>query len=346
VPVTVVVGGQFGSEGKGKVAQFLARERRAAAVVRIGGSNSGHTGFTASGECLVLRHLPTAALLSGPLCVLGPGTYIDPDILIEEIAVTGLDPSRLIIDENAMLITRLDRDAEQGSGIRDRIGSTGSGTGASVKRRLDRNFETPRVTDIDELRPFVTKTTARLRDLLSRNQRVIIEGTQGFGLSILHSPYFPYATARDTSAAGAVSEAGLSPLDVDEVVMVLRAHPIRVAGASGPLPKETTWENVAAASGSGAALGEYTSVTRRLRRVAEFDAAVVKLAVANNTPTLIALNHLDYVDASVSEDGRLSHKAMGFLRSVETAIDAEIRLVGVGPTAMVSLERPSARLAS
>jgi adenylosuccinate synthase len=96
--VTVVVGGQFGSEGKGKVAQYLASEQRAAAVVRVGGSNSGHTGFATDGERHVLRQLPTAALLPDVLCVLGPGSYIDADLLLAEIARTGLDSSRLLID--------------------------------------------------------------------------------------------------------------------------------------------------------------------------------------------------------------------------------------------------------
>src|SRR5829696_5299886 len=100
--VTVVVGGQYGSEGKGKVAQYLAAELNAAAVIRIGGSNSGHTGFAGDGERRVLRQLPTAALLvDPPLCVIGPGSYVDPELLLAEVAATGIPADRLVVDEKA-----------------------------------------------------------------------------------------------------------------------------------------------------------------------------------------------------------------------------------------------------
>ena len=109
-----------------------------------------------------------------------------------------------------------------------------------------------------------TRRSARpfLRAALNRKERVIIEGTQGFGLSVLHSPYYPKATSRDTTAAGFVSEAGLSPLDVDDIVLVIRAFPIRVPGNSGPSPgrdrladlgREAGWERFP--------LTERTSVT-------------------------------------------------------------------------------------
>src|SRR5207244_4078021 len=103
---------------KGKVAQYLAYEQSAAAVVRVGGSNSGHTGFTGDGERLVLRQLPTAALLSDVLCVLGPGSYIDVGVLLEEIHRTRLGHERLLIDERALIITDEDREAEGRGGLR------------------------------------------------------------------------------------------------------------------------------------------------------------------------------------------------------------------------------------
>src|SRR5438270_12795356 len=101
--VTVVVGGQLGSEGKGKVAQYWASQGRASAVVRVGGSNSGHTGYDRNGSRVVLRQLPTAALLPNVLCVLGAGSYIDVDLLLREIAVSGIEPERLSIDERAAI---------------------------------------------------------------------------------------------------------------------------------------------------------------------------------------------------------------------------------------------------
>ena len=334
--VSVVVGGQFGSEGKGKVAQYLAAERRAAAVVRVGGPNSGHTGFTGEGERRVLRQLPTAALLPEGLCVLGPGSYIDVGVLLAEIVTTALPPERLLIDEKAMLVTREDRVKEQAEELGTRIGSTLSGTGAAVQRRIARRFETQRAGDVAELRPYIGDSSLQLRDLLARGERVVVEGTQGFGLSLLHSPFYPHVTSRDTSAAGAVAEAGLSPIDVDEVALVIRSSPIRVAGDSGPLPDEVSWESIALECGTDEDVSEFTSVTGRLRRVAHFNPEIVQRAIAVNQPTLIVLNHLDHIDARCREAG-LTSRARAFIGTVSEQIDANVDLAGVGPTAIVSL---------
>ena len=91
-----------------------------------------------------------------------------------------------------------------------------------------------------------------MRTRWSADARVVIEGTQGFGLSVLHGGYYPKATSRDTTAAGFLAEAGLSPLDVDDVTLVVRAHPIRVAGEFGTVRqagRTTTWPEIARAAG-------------------------------------------------------------------------------------------------
>jgi adenylosuccinate synthase len=335
MPVSVVVGGQFGSEGKGKVALFLARARRARVVVRIGGSNSGHTAVAANGEPVILRQLPTAALLPDVLCVIGPGSYVDADLLLGEIDRLGLDADRLALDSHAVLITEEDRLAEASGPLRGRIGSTCSGTGAAVEKRIARRGVTDLVASCRRLAPFVRDTVPLLRDSLRAGERVIVEGTQGLGLSVLHSPHFPYVTSRDTSAAGAVAEAGLSPFDIDEISLVLRAHPIRVAGNSGPFDaEEITWEDVAREGGHHR-LGEFTSVTGRLRRVARFDPQLVRRAIDVNQPSLIVLNHLDYVDAASSPD-RLSPRSAQFVEDVSAAINRSIDLIGLGPESLIA----------
>jgi adenylosuccinate synthase len=235
MPVTVIVGGQFGSEGKGKVAHFMAREQDADVAIRVGGSNSGHTVISERDEELKFQHLPTAAILPDVTCVLGAGSYIDLDVFEREVDYLGLTPDRVIVDPNAMVITEGDKEAEREAGLQKSVGSTLSGTGAAVERRVRR--ERPRHTAQDEkrLRRFVTPVKPFLRDSLDKEDRIILEGTQGYGLSNLHAPDFPYATSRDTTAAGFVAEAGLSPTDVDDVVLVLRAFPIRVSGNSGKI---------------------------------------------------------------------------------------------------------------
>ncbi len=335
MPVTVVVGGQFGSEGKGKVVHEFARRHASSIAVRVGGSNSGHTVIDSSGRARRFRTLPTASILPGTISVIAAGSYIDPSVLLKEVTESKLDPSRLLIDPNAVLITDEHKQAEQKSGLRETIGSTLSGTGAAVISRLLRKGTVKFAGHDDRLKPFIQNTRQFLRDRLKRGERIIVEGTQGFGLSPLHSADYPNVTSRDTTAAGFLSEAGLSPLDVDEVVMVLRAFPIRVAGNSGPLPNETDWETIARDSGYESDLTERTTVTDMVRRVARFDATVVRAAIEANNPSHIVLNHLDYVDSSCRTTHCLSHKAEQFVNSVEREIGASINFIGFGPSGIV-----------
>ncbi len=334
MPVTVVVGGQFGSEGKGKVAHLLAKEMSATIAVRVGGPNSGHTVIDSSGDPVIFRQLPTAALLPNVTCVLCAGSYIDPETLLDEIARVGLSDDRLLIDPNAIIITEHERLEEQGSSLRKSIGSTLSGTGAAVRRRIDREFSVRLSKDEDRLRQFVKPVASFMRDCLTDGKRIIIEGTQGFGLSLLHSTDYPYVTSRDTTAAAFVSEAGLSPLDVDDIVLVLRAFPIRVSGNSGPLPNEIQWKIVSHESGGSKPIIEYTSVTHSIRRVARFHPDVVRQAITANRPTRIVLNHLDYIDISCRHLSSLSERASQFVNEVETLIGARIDYYGFGPSSL------------
>ncbi len=340
MPVSIVVGGQFGSEGKGKVAHFLARRRQAHAVVRVGGSNSGHTACGDDGRPEVLRQLPTAALLPDVRCVLGPGTYVDVGLLLEEIDRLGLAEDRLLVDRRSMVIGPKDRERERAEGLPERIGSTGSGTGSAVVRRVQRRSAEDLAGHVPELAPYLGDATAYLRTLVQDDRRVIVEGTQGFGLSLLHGPHFPYATSRDTSAAAALSEAGLSPLDVDEIVLVIRALPIRVAGNSGPFyAPELTWSQVRREAGHVRSVEERTSVTRRVRRVARFDPELVRQAIAVNQPSTIVLNHVDLIDAA-AQDAILSEAAQTFVDQVSDGIGQPIDLVGLGPAILVPARSP------
>lgn len=103
MPVSVVVGGQFGSEGKGKVSSYLARERQATAVIRVGGPNSGHTALTATGEVCVLRQLPAGIIGNGAMAVLPAGSLIDVEILISEVERLQFPRERLWIDPRASI---------------------------------------------------------------------------------------------------------------------------------------------------------------------------------------------------------------------------------------------------
>lgn len=332
MPVTVVVGGQFGSEGKGKVAHYLAKDRRAEFAVRCGGPNSGHTAVNEGGTPCVFRQLPTAALWSDVGLIIASGSYLDVDILLMEIESYGIEQDRLFISPRAVLIT--DEMKQEEGELVSQIGSTGSGTGAAVSARISRCKTVAFAGQDVRLAKYARyDVDALMRSSLDKGGRIVVEGTQGYGLSLYHSTMYPKVTSRDTTAGGFISEVGMSPLDVDEIVMVIRAFPIRVAGDSGPLVNEITWETIRAEGGHDAYFEEYTTVTKKVRRVARFDKDVVLRAMMHNRPTKIVLNHVDYLVASIDD---CREKIAAFVYEVEQAIGSSIDYVGLSPRDIVS----------
>jgi adenylosuccinate synthase len=336
MPVSVVVGGQFGSEGKGKVALEIARrDLTVAAAIRVGGTNSGHTAIAADGKTYALRQLPAASVDRTIKVILPPGSYIDIEIFRDEVRRLGLTPDQVAVSPMARIITGEHKAWEQAADLNGAIGSTQSGTGATVMSMTARGAATfplhsIQAEELPELQPFLTDTGSQMRSLLDAGRRLIIEGTQGFGLSLLQGGYWPKATSRDTTAAGFLAEAGLSPLDVDDITLVLRCHPIRVAGDSGPLAGETTWERIASEGTVPGDIREFTTVTAKVRRVGRFDPQVVCRAIQANQPSRIVLNHLDYVDPQV-RGGFLTAKTHAFIEKIEIDIGRRVDWLGTGP---------------
>ena len=340
MPVSVVVGGQFGSEGKGKTAlEIVRRDRTVAAAIRVGGTNSGHTAIGNDGRRYALRQLPAASADRSVRVILPAGSYIDVGIFAEEVRRLGLGPAQVAVSSMARIITEEHKSWEQDAELGRTIGSTQSGTGAAVLAMIARGtakvpLQSVQAEEVLELQAYPKDTGSEVRRLLDAGKRVIVEGTQGFGLSLLQGGFWPKATSRDTTAAAFLAEAGLSPLDVDDVTMVIRCHPIRVAGDSGPLPGQTSWENIAAEAGITEDIRELTTVTSRVRRVGRFDPEIVCRAIQANRPTRIALNHLDYIDPRV-RDGVLTAKARAFVEMVEEGIGRSVDWLGIGPGQMI-----------
>jgi adenylosuccinate synthase len=342
MPVSIVVGGQFGSEGKGKVAlEIVRRDPNVAAVVRVGGTNSGHTAIGRDGRIHALRQIPAGAVDGNVLVVLPPGSFIDLEVFDREIAELGLTPDRVAVSPFARVITAEHKAWERAARLNAAIGSTESGTGAAVLAMTARGamnlpLDSLQAEEIGDLAPYMRRgdTTSLLRDILDDGRRVVIEGTQGFGLSLLQGGYWPKATSRDTTAAGFLAEAGLSPRDVDDITMVIRCHPIRVAGDSGPLSEETTWERIAADGGLPFGYCEHTTVTGKVRRVGHFGPEIVRRAIQTNRPTRIVLNHLDYVDPIVRELN-LTPNTKEFVGMVELKIGRHVDWLGTGPANII-----------
>lgn len=331
--VQIIVGGQYGSEGKGKVAAWYCSRVEARATVRVGGPNSGHTIIDSDSSKTVLRMLPAGAVANyGTEAILPAGSYINVGVLLQEIKDTEINPDWVKIDPNAFIISDSDKEGEAAMNLGGSIGSTLSGTGMSLIRRVSRANPTVMAKDVPELSRFITDTKQYMRMLLDQHHNIVIEGTQGYGLSNYHSDEYPYVTARDTTAAGFLSETGLSPMDVDHIVMVIRAFPIRVGGHSGKMKNEIDWEIVTKEAGAENLIKEHTSVTHRLRRVARFDSDIVKKAIVVNNPDIIVMNHIDYISADMEENGTpFTDKQITFIREVERGIGRRINYCGYGP---------------
>jgi adenylosuccinate synthase len=264
------------------------------------------------------------------------GGLIDLAVLRQEIDDFGLDSHRVGIDRNAMIIESADRDAESQLGLRDRLSSTLSGVGSAVARRALRQRNVRLARDIrDEwFSRLITDVANECNSALDVGRKVLIEGTQGFGLSLYHSEHYPKTTSRDTSAAGFLSEVGLSPLQVTEIVTVFRTFPIRVAGQqAGPLNDEIDWETIQRESGYPTPVQEFTSVTQRVRRVSRFDWDLAKNAVDRNRPTRIAVMGFDYLDYRDFKKTKLKNpgeKSQEFLNRFVAEIGS-INYLGTGP---------------
>lgn len=337
MPVSVIIGGQFGSEGKGKISNFWAEKMNAAAVVRVGGPNSGHTVYTSEGKRMAFTQIPSPCVNGNILSILPAGSYIDVQTIQKEIAEVNLTQDKLAIDHNAVIVDQDCKHTERELMLRESIGSTLSGTGYAVSKRVMRTKDVVLAGQVPELAPFITDTKMLMRSLLNSGEHIVIEGTQGYGLSNLHTRCFPYATSRDTSAAGCLSETGLSPFDVEHIVMVLRAFPIRVAGNSGPLPYETSWEALTKESGAEENLCEYTTVTRKIRRVAKFDPSLVIDAITANRPDVIVLNHVDYFDMRQSGKPELSQQQLSAISDISRSIGRRFDYVGNGPDTVIAV---------
>ena len=331
--ITVIVGGQFGGEGKGKMTANLCREHEFDVAVRCGGPNSGHT-ITIDNKQVVLRQIPAGVVNPHTKLFLAAGCLIDLDVLLDEIDSFNLSPDRLGVDYNAAIIDEKYVQEEENTGLGVRIGSTCTGTGIAVAKRVLRGGALKLAKDVPELKPYLANVSDEVMVSHTSVKRIVIEGTQGFGLSVYHSPYYPYATSRDTTASAFLSEVGISPLAVSDVIMVIRTFPIRVEGNSGPLPKEIDWKTIQRESSYPHRIQEFTTVTKNVRRVARFDHGIVKKAVIANMPTHIALmgaDYLNYENKGARRYDKLTQEVKDFIYWLERELGVKVSFIGTGP---------------
>jgi adenylosuccinate synthase len=288
---------------------------------------------------ITYHHLPSGTERNDDAKILiGPGAVIGVAGLLKEIMAAELTNARLVIDEQSIIIEERDRQAEH-KRLVNSIGSTGQGVGAASARKVLRTAANPPVRlakDIPELAPYIGSVAQELEDAFALGQRILLEGTQGTGLSLHHGNY-PHVTSRDTTIAGCLAEAGIAPSRVRRALMVCRSYPIRVQSpeheTSGFMRKEIDWETVSERSGIDLEKlkeAERTSTTRRQRRVAEFDWVLFRRAASLNGPTDIALTFADYLHPRNRDARRfeqLDDETIQFVEEMERVAGAPVSLI-------------------
>lgn len=328
--VLCLIGGQYGSEGKGVVAHHIANEY--GVHVRVGGPNAGHT-FRHEGRLWKMRSLPCGWVNPNATLIIGAGAVFEPELLVKEITETGTDPKRVWVDRRAVVVEPSDRSPSYA--LKESIGATGEGVGPARVRRLLRGQEPMRTAgdifaDRNEWPWRIADTAWLIHRLRNGGENVLLEGTQGARLSLIHGPW-PYTTSADTGAAQLLADCGVPPGDGVEVMMVIRTFPIRVGGNSGPLPHETTWEAIS--ERVGRRVEEFTTVTKRLRRVAWFDLEDVKWAISLNNPTSLVLTFVDYLYPGCEGVSRWSHlpvEVRHYVEGLSAKLGTHIQYIGTG----------------
>jgi len=303
----VLVGGQFGSEGKGQIAAWLAHNANRCGIdvaTTNAGAQAGHTTRYKDERMFICYHLPTAGVIDRKSTIyVNGGSIIDVDQLKREIA--SLDDvdiyGRLVVHPRAAVITdeakKAAKDIEKSPGIK--YGAIQKGVGQTLAGKVLRRG---RVADQESrLQPFVQELS--LNRMLQGGAAVSVEIPQGTGLGLIHGHVYPYTTSRDCWVGSGLNDAGIHPAFLGNVAMVVRTFPIRVGhsfnemgekiGDSGPFYPDSTeldW-----AEKFPGIEPERTTVSKRVRRIATWSDEQYRAALALNRPNIIALTFVDYL---------------------------------------------------
>lgn len=311
----VIIGAQWGDEGKGKIVDFLASD--AQIVVRFsGGANAGHT-IVLGGEKYALHLVPSGILYPDKVVILGSGMVIDPEALFKELGdLEARDirwQGRVLISDRAHIVLPRYREIDKETDARRAkpIGTTGRGIGVAYSLKASRDGI--RLADIDDeerlvnltdedrawlaqwkekLLPLKVDMAAYLRQ--HRNTWRLFEGAQGALLDIDTGTY-PFVSSGMSCAAGAAAQGGIGPRGIDRVLGVFKAYSTRVG--NGPFPTEFADDSPGSLSQYIRTVGnEYGVTTGRPRRCGYLDLVALRYACAVNSIDKLVLTHLDVYD--------------------------------------------------
>ncbi len=320
---TIVVDGFFGDGGKGKIVSYLAVTDDAAVVARGGvGPNAGHT-VVKDGVKYKLRMVPCGFVNKDSVQLIGPGVLVNTEILLKEIMETGIE-GRFWLDPQCAIIESKHIEKDKQGYLKEKIGTTGTGTGPCNADRAYRVAKMAR--EIPELVPYLKDVPMIINDALDEGKNVILEGTQGTYISLFHGGY-PFVTSKDVCAAAVCSDVGVGPTRITDVVLVCKAYVTRVG--EGPLEGEISHEEAKKRNWD-----EYGTVTGRQRRAAPFNYALAKRAARINGATQIAVTKMDILYpeiASSSDYDSLPAEAKEFVTKIEKEIGLPVSFIGTGP---------------
>ncbi|MFQ5406219.1 MAG: adenylosuccinate synthase [Candidatus Micrarchaeia archaeon] len=325
----IVVGAQFGDEGKGKIVDTLTEHSNA--VVRFqGGNNAGHT--IVIGEKEFRLHTIPSGIIQGKKSLIGNGVVVDPRALcieINELEKMGVDvkPGVFGIDSRAHVIMpwQIEKDvkSEKKNG-KKKIGTTCKGIGPAyeekaartglrfedltcekyLKKKLNAQFS-KKTKKNNELKKQVFKEYSALgkklanfeedvslavNSALDAGETVLFEGAQGTFLDNDLGTY-PFVTSSHPIAGGACTGSGVSPLKITRTEGVVKAYITRVG--HGPLPTEIQGDLAEKISSRG---HEYGTTTGRKRRIGWFDAPIIRRANLYNAFNGVHLTKLDVLE--------------------------------------------------
>ena len=311
----VVMGAQWGDEGKGKIVDFLAE--KAKYVVRYaGGANAGHT-IVVDGKKYALHQVPSGILYPNKSVFLGSGMVIEPEALFNELKMlsdNGINwEGRVFISDRAHLTLpgyrQMDKDRD--AARKRPIGTTGRGIGTTYSQKAERDGI--RLADLDwdekwndldesdkeflgqykeQLLKMRVDIAAKMWEF--RNDDILFEGAQGAMLDI-DSGTYPYVSSGASGSYGAASGAGIGPRAIDKVYGVFKAYETRVG--NGPMPSEfndtTESELCTYVRNTG---NEFGVTTGRARRCGYLDLVALRYACHVNSIDSLVLTHLDVYD--------------------------------------------------
>ena len=311
----VVIGAQWGDEGKGKIVDYLAESAKY--VVRYaGGPNAGHT-IVVDGKEYALHQVPSGILHPDKSVFLGAGMVIDPEALFNELQMlkdNGIDwEGRVFISDRAHIILPRYRqmDKDRDAARKRPIGTTGRGIGIAYAEKAERDGL--RLADLDwaakmaeydgkdkaYLDTYKERLLAMRVDLTAkmyefRDDNILFEGAQGAMLDI-DSGTYPYVSSGASCAAGAATGCGIGPHDLDVIMGVFKAYQTRVG--NGPMPTEFNNESEGELCEYVRKTGrEYGVTTGRARRCGYLDLVALRYACRVNSIDSLVLTHLDIYD--------------------------------------------------